>query len=612
MVKKSRHRRPAAPSPQTSEPHRLDGFIAAALAVLTIAIYADVVRHQFINLDDTLYISENPMVNRGLSWAGIGWAFTTFQAANWHPLTWLSHMIDSQVFGVYAGGHIFVNVLIHAANTVLLFLFLLRTTGQRWSSALVAALFALHPLHVESVAWAAERKDTLSTFFGLLSLIAYCRYAETRSKSQYAWSVTALALGLMSKPMLVTWPFVMLLVDFWPLQRKSGYRDLIIEKISFFAMATASAVITVVAQTHGGAVRNFVDAPVWLRLSNAIVAYAKYFILTFWPHDLAVYYPFSLAGIPLWQIIGAIALLLAITILCLLDAKKRPYLLFGWLWFCGTLVPVIGILQVGGQTMADRYHYIPSIGLFAALVFAMSDFIRRRGVGVQVTGIAAAVVLTALAILTFRQIRLWRDSTTLFRHTLAVTPPNMIIELDYGLVLGQSGQYAEAVAHFAKALQVKSDSFDALINMGIALSQQRRLSEAVPYFQRAANIQPGSAKPHFELGLAYANLKQDSAAVEELQQAVRIEPDNSDARANLGLVLLRLRKVPEATSQLQEAIRLNPDNAEAHNNLGMTLLVTGRARESLFEFETALRLKPELQVAADNIRRAQAQLNSPR
>lgn len=596
-------------------------LIAVALAVLTLSIYAPVVGHQFINLDDSLYIVENPMVNRGLTLAGLAWAFTTFHAANWHPLTWISHMIDSQIFGMNAGGHLFVNTLIHTANTLLVFLLLLRATDFRWRSALVAALFAVHPLHVESIAWAAERKDTLATLFGLLSLIAYCRYARFGSRRQYVWSALVLAFGLMAKPMLVTWPFVMLLLDYWPLRRyqrsevgsqNSLIRDLIVEKIPFFIIAAASAAITVIAQSRGGAVRDFVDAPVWLRLSNAVVSYAKYLMLTFWPNKLAVYYPFSLAGIPGWQIVAAAALLIAISVFCVANAKHRPYLLVGWFWFLGTLVPVIGLFQVGGQTMADRYHYIPSIGLFTALIFGLADITPVRKLAPTLKTICAAVPILAFVGLTSIQIRLWRDSTTLFRHTLAVTPPNMIIEQNFGLVLARSGQLDEAATHFEKALHVRSDFYDALINMGITRSQQRRLVEAVPYFQRAANIQPTSAKPHLELGLTYANLNQDQTAMEELQQAVRIEPQNSEARAGLGLVLLRLRKLNDAAEQLNKALRLDPTNADAHNNLGFALLLSGRVPESIPEFETALRLKPTLQIARDNLLRAQSQLGAQR
>src|SRR5882724_477097 len=359
---------------------RPDLLILLGLAIVTFGIYAQVIGHRFITFDDPTYIKDNPMVNRGVTLAGLAWAFTTFYAGNWHPLTWIAHMIDGQLFGVIAGGHLLVNALIHAANTLLLFWFLLRTTHARWSSALVAALFALHPLHVESVAWASERKDTLSTFFGLLSLIAYVRYAEAPSIRRYAWVAIMLALGLLAKPMLVTWPFVMLLLDYWPLQRfqksevrrqRSVLRGLVVEKIPLFALVAVSAVVTSVAQSHLGAMRTFTEFPIAPRLSNALVSYAKYLLLAFWPNDLAVFYPFARTGIPAWQIIGAALLLIAITAFCFFQRKIRPYLIVGWLWFLGTLVPVIGLVQVGAQTMADRYFYIPSIGLFILVVWGL-------------------------------------------------------------------------------------------------------------------------------------------------------------------------------------------------------------------------------------------------
>src|SRR6266436_453110 len=331
--------RSAVPRSRATTFGRPDLLILLGLAAMTFAIYAQVIGHQFITLDDDGYIKENGMVNRGVTLAGVAWAFTAFDQGNWHPLTWIAHMIDSQLFGMNAGGHLLVNALIHVANTLLVFWFLLRTTHARWPSALVAALFALHPLHVESVAWAAERKDTLSTFFGLLSLIAYARYAEARSNGRYAWTAITLALGLLAKPMLVTWPFVMLLLDYWPLRRfdltsrkevATELWPLLREKLPLFALVAASAVITSVAQSHGGAVRTFTEFPIALRLSNALVSYAKYLLLTFWPNDLAVYYPY--AGIPAWQIIGAASLLIGVTAFCLSQRNIRPYLLVGWLW----------------------------------------------------------------------------------------------------------------------------------------------------------------------------------------------------------------------------------------------------------------------------------------
>src|SRR5438034_541956 len=467
----SRERKLATASPSgggrdacaTTTFERSDLLILLGLAVVTFGIYAQVIGHHFITLDDLSYIEENPMVNRGVTLAGLAWAFTTFHAGNWHPLTWISHMIDSQFFGMFAGGHLLVDALIHTANTLLLFWFLLRTTHARWSSALVAALFALHPLHVESVAWASERKDTLSTFFGLLSLIAYTRYAEAPSIRRYAWTCVTLALGLMAKPMLVTWPFVMLLLDYWPLGRfdLTSRREvatklwpLLREKIPLFALVAVSAVVTSVAQSHGGAVRTFEEASLALRLSNALVSYAKYLLLAFWPNDLAVFYPFPRAGIPGWQIIGAALLLIGITAFCVFERKIRPYLIVGWLWFLGTLVPVIGLVQVGGQTMADRYFYIPSIGLFIAIVFGLADIAERRRVAPWLSAAIANVVLLVLATLTNAQIHRWTDSVTLLEHALAVTPPKAAIENHLGLALYRSGQLDEAAAHFEKALQL--------------------------------------------------------------------------------------------------------------------------------------------------------------
>jgi tetratricopeptide (TPR) repeat protein len=607
---------------------RRDLLILLGLAVMTFGIYAQVMGHQFITLDDPTYIQENPMVNRGVTLAGFTWAFSTFHATNWHPLTWISHMIDCQLFGTNAGRHLLVNALIHVANTLLVFWFLLRTTHARWPSALVAALFALHPLHVESVAWASERKDTLSTFFGLLSLIAYVRYAEAPSSGRYAWTAITLALGLLAKPMLVTWPFVMLLLDYWPLRRladpmakehprrgshreaATGIASLVWEKLPLFAIVVASAVITFVAQSHGRAVRTFADAPIALRLSNALVSYAKYLLLTFWPNDLAVYYPF--AGIPAWQIIGAAFLLIGITAFCFSQRKIRPYLIVGWLWFLGTLVPVIGLVQVGGQIMADRYFYIPSIGLFIPLVFGLADVAKRWRVAPSLCAAIAGVVLLALATLTNAQIQRWRDSFTLFEHTLAVTPPNLRIEHNLGMAMGISGRYDEAATHFAKTLQIDPNFYDGLVAMGVTRAHQGQVPEAIDYFQAAIRSQPDAPKAHVQLAHALWTQNRDEAALKEMRHASQFAPKDADVRADFGLALGLVGRIPEAIEQLHEALRLNPSSAEAHNNLGLTLLASGRARESIHEFEAAIRLKPELKGAADNLRRAQSQLSSQR
>jgi protein O-mannosyl-transferase len=553
-------RRVVEPEQSATTFGRNELFIAFGLLAVTLTVYAQVMSHQFIILDDNRYIRENPIVNEGLSLTGIAWAFTTFHAANWHPLTWLSHMLDSQIFGLNAGGHLLVNALIHASNTVLLFLFLSRVTGAKWQSAVVAALFALHPLHVESVAWAAERKDTLSTFFGLLSLVAYARYVETTSWKHYAFVAVALALGLMAKPMLVTWPFVLLLLDYWPLRRyqwqpatgTEGFVralvPLVREKLPLFCLVAASMVITFIAQSHGGAVRTLVDVPVSLRLSNAIVSYAKYLLMTVWPSDLAVYYPFPRTGVPVWQLACALVLLAVITAVALRQARERPYLLMGWLWFVGTLVPVIGLVQVGGAAMADRYHYVPSIGLFVAFVFGLSDIACAFRIDRVAMGALTVVALSILACLTAVQISRWRNNTTLFQYTASLIPDNRMIENNLGTTLGESGRYDEAAAHFAKALRIEPDFLEVI--------------------------------------------------------------SDADIRENLGLLLARQGKAAEAVEQLNEALRLNPNNADAHNNLGVILLRSGKAEESIPHFSAAIRLKPELAVARDNLKRAQAQIKT--
>ncbi len=631
--------RPAASGNRTSALFgRMNFLIAGALAIVTLAIYAQVIGHQFITLDDPTYIQENPMVNRGVTGAGLVWAFTTFYATNWHPLTWISHMIDCQLFGTNAGRHLLVNALIHAANTLLVFWFLLRTTRARWPSALVAALFALHPLHVESVAWASERKDTLSTFFGLLSLIAYVRYAKAPSRSRYAWVAITLALGLLAKPMLVTWPFLMLLLDYWPLGRLEdpmmkkhrrgashppsrnygvagrkaaiGIAWLVWEKLPLFALVAASAMITFIAQSHGGAVRTLVHAPIGFRLPNAVVSYAKYLLLTFWPNDLAVYYPF--AGIPAWQVIGAAFLLIGVTVFCVSQRRIRPYLMVGWLWFLGTLVPVIGLVQVGGQIMADRYFYIPSIGLFIALGFGLADIAKSWRVAPALSAGIAGGILLIFAMLTNAQIQRWRDSFTLFQHTLAVTPPNLRIEHNLGVAFGASDRYDEAAAHFAKALQIDPNFYDGLVAMGVTRAHQGRLPEAIEYFQAAIHSQPDAPKARVQLAHALWTEKRDGAALEEMDHASQLAPKDAAIRADFGLALALVGRIPEAIEQLHEALRLNPNSAEAHNNLGLALLASGKARESIAEFEAAMRLKPELKGAADNLQRAQAQLGSQR
>jgi len=598
---------------------RTELLLAAALAVASLAVYGQVIGHQFINLDDDTYIRENRMVIGGLTLKGIAWAFTTFYDSNWHPLTWLSHMVDSQIFGPNAGGHLLVNALTHVANTLLLFLFLKRVTGASWRSAIVAALFALHPLHVESVAWAIERKDTLSTFFGLLSLLAYARYAEAPSWKRYMLVALWLGLGLMAKPTLVTWPFVLLLLDYWPLRRlewqpadgigrfAKAWVPLIREKLPLFCLVAASMIVTYLAQSYAGT-RAFVEASFLLRLSNALAAYGKYLFLTVWPSGLAVNYPLLPEGVPVWQVAGAVVLLLAITAIAIREARKRPYLITGWLWFLGTLVPVIGLVQVGGgRAMADRYYYIPSIGLFMAIIFGLADLAVAWRIGRVTIAAVSAIVLLILSSLTVLQVSRWRDSITLFEWTLSVTSNNALIHNQLGVILNRQGKHDEAVAHFTEALRIKPDYFHALANMGWALGQQGKAAEAMSFLQRALTVRPDSADTHRQLGLILARQGKNDDALREF---VKANPNDFDIRVRLGETLTRQGKLSEAIAQLNEALRIKPDNADVHNNLGLLLLMTGQPEKSLPHFSAALRLKPDLAVAQDNLARAQKQIDA--
>ena len=567
---------------------RIDLRIAAGVAVATLAVYGQVAGHQFIELDDRVYIQNNPMVTGGLTWEGIVWAFTTFFDSNWHPLAWIAHMVDVEMFGLDAGRHLLVNVLIHIANSLLLFLFLKRVTGARWPSAMVAALFALHPLHVESVAWAIERKDTLSTFFGLLALLAYARHARAPSPKRFALVAVWLGLGLMAKPMLVTWPFVLLVLDYWPLGRvdwrpaggigrfAKAWLPLVREKLPLFGLAAASMIVTWFAQANVGPGERIVDAPLALRLANALVSYSQYIFSTFWPADLAVYYPFSPGGAPAWRIAVAVVTLAVITAIALRDAVRRPWLIVGWLWFVGTLVPVIGLVPVGiGQAMADRYYYVPSIGLFVALVFALAELANRRRIGRRLIVAVAAVTLVLLASVTAVQVSRWRDTDTLFQYALSVTHDNLVIEYNYGYALMQRGAYDRAIPHFAEAVRIEPRFFAALLYMALSLEQQGKPGEAISYYERALAVRP-----------------------------------TPEVRTNLGLVLAREGRMAEAVAQLNEVLRLTPDSAEAHSNLGGVLLMAGQAEKSVSYFRTALRLKPGLAAAEDNLRRAQIEIGA--
>jgi len=568
---------------------RIDLFVASALAVGTLAVYAQVISHQFIGFDDQAYIQNNPMVRAGLTWKGIVWALTTFYDSNWHPLAWIAHMVDVEMFGLDAGKHLLLNALIHVANSVLLFLFLKRVTADRWPSAVVAALFALHPLHVESVAWAIERKDTLSTFFGLITLLAYARYADAPSPTRYALMALWLALGLMAKPMLVTWPFVLLLLDYWPLRRvewrpadgmkrfAKAWLPLVREKVPLMGLVAASMVLTWMAQRNVGSGQMIFDAPLALRIPNAVVSYSQYIFSTFWPANLGIYYPFAPTAPAIPRLAVAIVLLAVITVVAVRNAETRPPLIVGWLWYVGTFLPVIGLVPIGiGQAMADRYYYVPSIGLFVALVFGVAELARMWRIGRRPIVAMTAVTLMLLAFATTVQVSRWRDTDTLFEHTLSVTTDNLVVEYNYGYDLMQRGEYGRAIPHFAEALRIEPRFFAALVYMGLSLEKQGKPQDAMAFYDRA----------------------------------VAVDPNNADVRTNLGLLLAREGRFSEAAAQLNEVLRLTPNSAEAHSNLGGVLLMAGQPEQSIPHLRTALRLKPGLGAAEDNLKRAQGALGA--
>jgi len=574
---------------------------AAALALLAMLPYlAGGVPETFIDFDDGSYIVDNPMVRAGLSIAGVRWAFTTFHVANWHPLTWLSHMLDVTLFGLDAQGHHLTSILIHGLNTALLFVALRRLTGRRWPSALAAALFGVHPLHVESVAWVAERKDVLAGFFFMLVLLAWERHVRRGAGKKWTLSVVIalLALGLMAKPMLVTVPFVLLLLDIWPLGRlrfppgrgrgMPSPSQVVVEILPLLALAAISSILTVLAQHTSGAVVAVRSIGPGLRAANAVTSYAAYLGKTFWPSDLAVYYPYPFSGIP-WAKTGiALALLASLTWATALQARARPYLALGWCWFLGMLVPVIGLVQVGKQAMADRYTYLPLIGVFIAFAWLAASLVRVGRIGPAIPGLCSAAVAACLA-LSIVQAGYWKDSETIFQRTLAVTGDNSLVHNNLGAALHTQGRRAEALEHFQEALRIRPDYVDALMNSGVILLDLGRFPEATEMFRQAVRLVPGTSTAHFYLGQALSAQGLSGDAEASLREALRLHPDSAEAATYLGIVLSAQGRFAEAEVSLRDALRIRPDLGETHYRLGAALESLGRDKEALPEFAAALR-----------------------
>ncbi len=593
-------------------------MVCLLLAVVTLALYNPVNRHPFVNYDDDRYVVNNPHVRQGLTADTFKWALTSTEQANWHPLTWMSHALDASLFGLNPVGHHFTSVLLHAVNVVLLFLLLMWATGRLGPSLFVAALFAIHPMNVESVAWVAERKNVLCTTFFLLTLWAYGWYARKPNWKRYLAVVALFAAGLASKPMVITLPFVLLLLDYWPLGRVRSAKTeagelhptfswsrLVVEKLPLLALSAASAVITMQAQQAGGAVRTAAEVSFGARIATAIWAYAMYLWKMVWPVRLAPMYPHPGDLLAAWQVLVAGAVLIAVSAI-VWRFRSRRTLLVGWLWFLGTLVPVIGLVQVGEAAMADRYAYIPLIGIFVMIAFGAADWAEERKFSFW-PAIAAAAILVALALATHRQIGYWQSNTALWSHALAVTENNFVAENNLGGALILEGKEEEAHAHFEAAARINPRDPMSRSNLGIYLQHHGQLREAVTQYETAVGLtsDPGLlAQTYANLGAAHRALGEDELAQKSFEQSLRFNPTQFNAWRGLGLLAQKQGKFDEAISDLSRAVELQP-TAQGYFELGRALEQARHVPEALDAYQQALKISPEFveaQQAADALR----------
>jgi len=574
--------------------------IGLVLAFATAALYWPVTRHDFINIDDPRFIINNQHTQSGLTWPGIQWAFQTVLTENWQPLTWISHMADCQFYGLNAGGHHLTSLLLHVANTVLVFLLLEQMTGALWRSASVAALFAWHPLHIESVAWVAERKDVLCAFFWLLSVMAYVRYAKKRQKISFILSLLLFAAALMSKPMAVTLPFVLLLLDFWPLKRFQNFpaqnrmrltAALVAEKIPFFALSLALGIVTVFAQKAGGELMPLAALPLQTRLESALLGYVTYLSKTFWPSKLAVFYPY-LPDFPASHIIGAALLLGALTTLCVLSMRQRPWLVVGWFWFLGTLTPVIGLVQVGLQSVADRYMYLPSLGLFIGVVWELENYSSQHSSGKKFLPLLGGAALAGCLAATIIQLNYWQNSATLALHAMKVTKNNYVAYDSLGRALIELGQPERALPFCTEAVKIKPDWLQGQFSLGTALGETGRTNEAVEHFQAIVNLVPDFPDGRFRLGQALMQCGKPDEAIKQYAEVLRLNPNFADAQLNWGVALAAQSKTAEAIPHFAEAVRLNPGDPDARFDLGLAFLDNHRPVEAAAQFSGELRLTP--------------------
>ena len=592
------------------------------LFLLVLGVFLPAVRHEFITYDDQAYVTENREIQRGLTWDNVRWAFGGIHIWFYYPLTLLSHAADCQFFGLNPAGHHFTSVLFHALNAVLLFLVLKKITGGFWRSLIVATIFGLHPLRVESVAWVAERKDVLSTFFWLLAMMCYARWLITSDGGRplarmfYTLSLAFFAMGLLAKPMVVSLPFALLLLDWWPLNRISADRQTIaagikrcfVEKIPFFLLAAMVSAITFVAQKSVGAVSSVSHLPFVVRIDNALISYCRYIAKTFVPVKLALLYPYNQANWPAWQVFTAAIVLLTISGLAILHLRKRAYLAVGWFWFVGTLIPAIGLVQVGGQAMADRFTYIPSIGILVAVVWAAGELAKTLNAQKVAIGVGGVVVVGLVAT-THHQLGYWKNSETLYRHSLKVTEDNVVMHYNLGTLLAKDPERtAEAIVEFKAVLKIEPLNPDAHVNLADLLERTGQVPEAMAHYEKALSLHPEETTAHaahYSLGLDLARAGQLPDAIAHLQEALRIKPGDADGHINIGIALFKSpNRLNEAIPHFEEALRLNPNSALAHYNLGASLArFPDRAPDAITHYEMALRLKPELAPARQALER---------
>lgn len=595
------------------------------LILVTSFVFWDVRTHKFLNYDDPLFVTENSHVQQGLTPEGIVWAFTNMEAKNWHPLTWLTHMLDCEIYGLNAGGHHVTNLVFHLANTAMLFLVFLRMTGAFWRSAFVAALFAIHPLHVESVAWIAERRDVLSGFFWILTIAAYAHYTRRPSIWTYLLVLLLFSFGLMAKPMVVTLPLVLLLLDYWPLGRfrvgpvnqdftlaqgasqallrqgRARALQLISEKIPMFAISALASIVAFVAQHRAGAVMDLHVLTVEARIANAIFSYMAYMRKMIWPDRLAVFYPHPGIHLNMWLAAGAALGLLCISALAVRAARTKPYIAVGWAWYVVTLLPVIGLVQIGSQSMADRYSYLPLIGLFIIGAWGMGDLAATTFSRRMVSAFFGAILVIAFAISSWFQVNHWRNNISLFEHTLSVTEDNWSAHNNLGMALAEQGRYGQALVHFTEAHQLGPADPTFRKNMAIALAALGRLDEAAIRWSDDSQKESDLLVTYNELGTALTQLGRYEAAITCYTRALQISSDCPVCHRNMGVALAEVGRVDEALANYSKALRADPNDPMTHNNAGVIFAKQGRRQEAIFHFSEAVRLDPEYVMAHRNL-----------